>query len=107
MSPNNVRRRNRRAGFTLFEVLVAMALMGMILAFLATITAHWLPNWDRDIARLQRDEQLALGLERVVADLAAYDRFLKQKLTRLEGIASIESSFALEQVKYTNVLPLE
>ena len=43
----------------------------------------------------------------VVADLAAYDRFLKQKLTRLEGIASIKSSFALEQLKYTNVLPLE
>jgi Lrp/AsnC family leucine-responsive transcriptional regulator len=43
----------------------------------------------------------------VVEDLAAYERFLKQKLTRVEGIASIESSFALEQVKYTNVLPLE
>jgi Lrp/AsnC family leucine-responsive transcriptional regulator len=43
----------------------------------------------------------------VVADLAAYERFLKQKLTRLSGIASIESSFALEQVKYTNVLPIE
>jgi Lrp/AsnC family leucine-responsive transcriptional regulator len=43
----------------------------------------------------------------VVADLAAYERFLKQKLTRVEGIASIESSFALEQVKYTNVLPIE
>jgi Lrp/AsnC family leucine-responsive transcriptional regulator len=42
----------------------------------------------------------------VVPDLAAYERFLKQKLTRLEGIASIESSFALEQVKYTNVLPV-
>ena len=42
----------------------------------------------------------------VVADLAAYERFLKQKLTRLSGIGSIESSFALEQVKYTNVLPL-
>ncbi len=42
----------------------------------------------------------------VVPDLAAYERFLKQKLTRLEGVASIESSFALEQVKYTNVLPL-
>ena len=42
----------------------------------------------------------------VVPDLAAYERFLKTKLTRLEGIASIESSFALEQVKYTNVLPL-
>lgn len=42
----------------------------------------------------------------VVPDLAAYERFLKQKLTRLEGVASIESSFALEQVKYTNVLPI-
>ena len=42
----------------------------------------------------------------VVEDLAAYEVFLKQKLTRLEGIASIESSFALEQVKYTNVLPI-
>jgi len=43
----------------------------------------------------------------VVPDLAAYERFVKQKLTRLEGIASIESSFALEQVKYTNVLPID
>ena len=43
----------------------------------------------------------------VVPDLAAYERFLKQKLTRLDGIASIESSFALEQVKYSNVLPIE
>src|SRR5262245_12514906 len=42
----------------------------------------------------------------VVPDLAAYEQFLKQKLTRLEGVASIESSFALEQVKYTNVLPV-
>jgi len=42
----------------------------------------------------------------VVPDLAAYERFLKEKLTRLEGIASIESSFALEQVKYSNVLPI-
>ena len=42
----------------------------------------------------------------VVRDLAAYEQFLKQKLTRLDGISSIESSFALEQVKYTNVLPI-
>ena len=42
----------------------------------------------------------------VVADLESYERFLKRKLTRLDGIASIESSFALEQVKYTNVLPV-
>ena len=46
-------------------------------------------------------------LLRVVAqDLAAYERFLKQTLTRIKGIASIESSFALAQVKYSNVLPI-
>ncbi|NIA70908.1 Lrp/AsnC family transcriptional regulator [Pelagibius litoralis] len=43
----------------------------------------------------------------VVADLAAYERFLKTRLTRVENVAAIESSFALKQVKYTNVLPLE
>ena len=46
-------------------------------------------------------------LLRVVAeDLAAYERFLKQTLTRVEGVASIESSFALAQVKYSNALPI-
>ena len=43
----------------------------------------------------------------VVPDLESYERFLKEKLTRLKGVGSIESSFALEQVKYTNVLPLD
>lgn len=42
----------------------------------------------------------------VAADVEAYERFLKQKLTRVKGVASIESSFALNQVKYTNVLPI-
>ncbi|QCK85496.1 Lrp/AsnC family transcriptional regulator [Phreatobacter aquaticus] len=42
----------------------------------------------------------------VCADLPAYERFLKDKLTRLDGVASIESSFALAQVKHTNVLPI-
>lgn len=41
----------------------------------------------------------------VAADLAAYEEFLKRKLTRLDGIASIESSFALQQVKYSIALP--
>lgn len=45
-------------------------------------------------------------LLRVVApDLEAYETFLKRKLTRLDGIASIESSFALQQVKYSIALP--
>ena len=42
----------------------------------------------------------------VAADLGAYERFLKQKLTRIDGVASINSSFALEQTKYSNVLPV-
>ena len=42
----------------------------------------------------------------VVPDLDAYERFVKQKLTRVEGIASIESSFALSQVKYSTALPV-
>lgn len=42
----------------------------------------------------------------VVPDLQAYEHFIKTKLTRLEGVGSIESSFALGQVKYTNVLPV-
>jgi Lrp/AsnC family leucine-responsive transcriptional regulator len=41
----------------------------------------------------------------VAADLEAYEVFLKTKLTRLEGVASIESSFALQQVKYAVALP--
>lgn len=46
-------------------------------------------------------------LLRVVAkDLSAYERFVKDTLTRLDGIANIESSFALGQVKHSNVLPL-
>jgi general secretion pathway protein J len=64
-------RRTRTAGFTLIEVLMATALMGAILAALATVTAQWLPNWNRGFARVQRSEQLGLGLERLIADLAA------------------------------------
>ncbi|MDR3468561.1 MAG: Lrp/AsnC family transcriptional regulator [Xanthobacteraceae bacterium] len=42
----------------------------------------------------------------VAADLSSYESFLKNKLTRLDGIASIESSFALSQVKYSIALPV-
>ena len=42
-----------------------------------------------------------------VPDVDAYERFLRDKLTPLEGVASIKSSFALKQVKYTTALPLE
>ncbi len=42
----------------------------------------------------------------VVPDLASYERFLKRYLTRVPGVASIKSSFALKQVRYQTALPL-
>jgi general secretion pathway protein J len=64
-------RRARIRGFTLVEALLATALMGAILAAIGTVTAQWLPNWNRGFERVQRIELLAAGLERIVADLAA------------------------------------
>lgn len=64
------RRRKGEAGFTLIEVLMATLLMTVILGALATVTAQWLPNWNRGIVRVQRAERLAMGLDRIAADLS-------------------------------------
>jgi len=58
-------------GFTLLEALVAVALMGVLLATLSTVTAQWMPGWKAGFDRVQRDDLLGLGLDRIVADLAA------------------------------------
>jgi DNA-binding Lrp family transcriptional regulator len=42
----------------------------------------------------------------VTQDLADYERFLKNHLTRIAGVSSIKSSFALNRVKYETALPL-
>lgn len=42
----------------------------------------------------------------VVAEVQALEHFIVDKLTRLAGVASIRSSFALKQVKYQTALPL-
>jgi Lrp/AsnC family transcriptional regulator, leucine-responsive regulatory protein len=42
----------------------------------------------------------------VVPDVSAYERFLRDALTRIESAAGIKSSFALKQVKYSTALPL-
>jgi general secretion pathway protein J len=62
--------RSCEAGFTLIEMLIATMLMVFILTALATVTAQWLPNWNHGMARMERDERFAFGLNRVVGDLA-------------------------------------
>lgn len=42
----------------------------------------------------------------VCADLETYEHFLREKLTQVEGVASIESSFSLGTVKVGRALPL-
>lgn len=43
----------------------------------------------------------------VVPDLPAYERFLMDQLTKLPGIASIKSSFALKEIVHRTALPME
>src|SRR6202012_4923396 len=59
------------SGFTLIETIVALALMGLVLSAFASITAQWLPNWNRGVDRIQRSEVLGIALQRIGADLAA------------------------------------
>ena len=64
-------RRNADGGFTLMEMLIAIALMGLVLSALATITAQCVPNWHRGFARVQHNEMLDIALSRLVADVGA------------------------------------
>lgn len=45
-------------------------------------------------------------LKIVVPDLQAYERFLKQILTRIPGVGRIESGFVLEQLDHKGSAPL-
>jgi general secretion pathway protein J len=85
-------RRRSIAGFTLVEAMVATALMGAILAAIATVTAQWLPNWKRGFERVQRVELLAIGVERIVADLAAAEFITAGPTSRLPVFDGTELS---------------
>ena len=43
----------------------------------------------------------------VVKDLPAYEKFLMEKLTKLPGVASIKSSFALKEIVHRTALPMD
>jgi general secretion pathway protein J len=90
-------RRSRRAvrGFTLIEALVATALMGLVLAALATITAQWLPNWNRGIARAQRAELVSVSLDRLTADIKSAEFIEPSRGSKLPLFDGSESSIIL------------
>jgi Lrp/AsnC family leucine-responsive transcriptional regulator len=69
----------------------------------AKAVARWPEVADCYLMTGQRDYLMRI----VVRDLEAYESFLKDKLTRLDGVASIETSFALGQIKRSEILPLD
>jgi general secretion pathway protein J len=77
------KRQDGARGFTLIETLVALALMGLVLSALASITAQWLPNWNRGIDRIQRSEVIGIALQRIGADLAAAEYVTAERDARV------------------------
>ena len=74
MKPRRLRRGARgpgTSGFTLFEALVSVALMGFIALSLGEVTGQWLPSWHRGFGHVQQLELLDVGLQRIVEDLEA------------------------------------
>lgn len=42
----------------------------------------------------------------VVNDIAAYDRFYKILVNRIDGLSDVSSNFSMEEIKYTTALPI-
>jgi len=82
MTITRARRRISEEGFTLIEALVALALTGLVLSALGTITAQWLPSWNRGLDRIQQSELIGIAMQRIAADLAAAEYVPPNRDTR-------------------------
>jgi general secretion pathway protein J len=78
-------RSTQNAGFSLMEMLVAVALMGLVLSALAAITAQWVPNWNRGFVRVQRNELVDISLSRLAEDVGAAE-FIPQNRKELKPL---------------------
>jgi general secretion pathway protein J len=79
----------------MIEALFAMALMGLIVGGLATVTAQWLPNWNRGLMRVVRNEQVAIALDRISADLSAAQYVSANRTRRIPLFQGLEESVVL------------
>jgi general secretion pathway protein J len=88
------------AGFTLIEMLVAVALMGVALAALGVIIAQWLPNWSLGFARVQRSELVSISLDRIVGDLGAAEFVTQDRDTKLPLFSGTEREVTFIRTAY-------
>ena len=84
--------RRREAGFTLLEVLVALTVLGFLVAGLAQGTGFGLQAWSR------QDRTIAASSE-----LDAFDRTLRTLLTRLDPTAGVVGT--AHTIAFTSALP--
>ena len=78
-------------------------------------TPERLTNFNQAVANMPEIMECALitgndadyQLKVVVPDMDYYQRFLLEKLTRIEGVTGVRSSFVLNQVKQFTALPLD
>jgi general secretion pathway protein J len=59
------------AGFTLLEMMLALALTGVMVSAIAVFAGQWMTSWRAGFAQLQATDLLSLGLERLSADISA------------------------------------
>jgi general secretion pathway protein J len=63
-----------------------------VLSALASITAQWLPNWNRGVGRLARGEAVGIALQRIADDLAAAEYVTANRESRRPLFAGTELS---------------
>lgn len=78
-------------------------------------TPERLDNFNQAISQMPEVLQCALitgndadyMLTVMVPDMEHYQRFLLEKLTRIEGVNGVRSSFVLRQIKQQTAMPLD